>query len=39
MAETILSIILLLHVFFANLALQEKNREIKRLQKLLSEVK
>lgn len=38
MTITILSIILLLHVFFANLALHQKNKEIERLQNLLKEV-
>lgn len=38
MTVTILSIILLLlHIFFANLLLHQKNKEIQRLQNLLKE--
>lgn len=37
MTVTILSTILLLHIFFANLSLHQKNKEIQRLQRLLKE--
>lgn len=37
MTVTILSTLLLLHVFFANLLLHQKNKEIRSLKNLLKE--